>query len=302
MQLSRTLARYLPTFVMVANELSFSAVARQLNVTPAAVSKNVRALERELGSTLFHRSTRALRLTDDGEQLQRRIAPMMVEMEQALAGASNQEERPRGRLRVTLPETFGRLYVVPLLAEFCERYPEVELELLFDDTSLDLVRERIDVAIGLRTEPRLGLVGRRLCASRFFTLAAPDFIAERGAPEHPTELTGFPCLAFRQSSGRRMPWRYVDGDEELVVRPPIAISATSLEALNELAARGHGITRGGWMSLPYLRAGRLVPVLAPYEWQPPPMMLYHRIPENMPSRARVFIDHIVARFAPPSWP
>lgn len=302
MRPSQTLARLLPTFVLVANELSFSAAARRLSVTPAAVSKTIRALEEELGTTLFHRSTRALTMTDDAEGLLRSVEPLLAEMDDALTHASKRESRPRGLLRVTLPETFGRLYVVPLLAEFCERYPEVELDLLFDDTSRDLVRDRIDVAIGLRTAPKPGLIGRRLCKSRLFTLASPGFLERHGTPSHPRDLARLPCLGFRQSSGQRLAWRYEDGDEEVVIRPPLAVTASSLEALCELAAHDYGITLSGWMALPYLRDRRLEVILEPYERELPPIMIYHRTPENMSPRARAFIDHVTATFEAPHWP
>jgi DNA-binding transcriptional LysR family regulator len=296
----RDLARYLPTFVDAAHERSFSAVARKRGLTPAAVSKAVRTLEHHLGARLFHRSTRSLSLTDDGEALLRDVAPMLEGIDAALASARSARRRPRGKLRVAAPYAFGKRWLVPVLATFRRRFPDVELDLLFGDQVVDLVEEQVDVAIGLRTEPGASIVARRLCESRVFTLAAPELLARLGEPETPRDLSRFPCLGLRTASGRQMPWPFVDpSGDRLSLTPPSVITVSSQELGCELAAEGLAITTCGWVGLPYVESGRLVPILEPFAWRPPPMMIYYPSRTNLPAKVRVFVDHLVENLEPP---
>lgn len=297
------LMRYLPTFARVAEETSFSAAARRLNVTPAAVSKSVRVLERGLGARLFHRSTHAVTLTADGEHLYRHVAPLLQQLDDALSGARNLPERPRGVLRVSLPVGFGKRFIVPLLAGFRRSYPDVELDLRFESHIVDQVRQRIDVSLGLRIDPNANLIGRRLCEARTFTVASPTFVRSHGQPRHPRDLGAYPCLCTRlPTSSAVMRWPYQEDGAPFVVTPEPVVTASSMDVLLELAAQGQGIAFAGWVAAPYIESGALVPLLEKYTAQLPPLKLFYSSKKNLPSKVRVFIDYVVDHFEQPVIP
>lgn len=304
--MSISLLRCLPTFVRAAGELNFSAAARSLGVTPAAVSKSVRTLETELGVRLFHRSTHALELTEDGGHLLQRVGPLLEQLEGALEKVCASPGNPRGTLRVSAPYGFGKQFIVPLLAGFSAQYPEVELDLRFEDHVIDLIEARIDVGLGTRLDPRSELVRRKLCDSHLFTVASPDFIDRHGAPRTPQELESYRCLGYRSpSSGKLRPF-FFRGDEGadslLVVNPRVALVGTDQELVCELAARGLGIAMVGWVALPYIEAGSLVPLLEDYSAQLPPMMIYYQSRQNLPPKVRAFIDYLEANLRKPTVP
>lgn len=295
------LLRYLPTFVMAAHELSFSAAARRLAVTPAAVSKSVRTLEHGLGTRLFHRSTHALTLTEEGERLRRRLAPLLEAVGESLVQATNLPDTPRGVLRVAAPYAIGKNHLLPLVPEFRRRYPEVELDLRLDDGVIDLVREAIDVSIAVRLDPSPGLIGKRLASTRAIVAASPAFLEHHGVPQHPTDVTSRPCVRYRiPSTGQLLPWRFTDpaSSSTFTIDPPATVSATGQEIAAELAAAHQGLAMLGLISAqPYLRAGTLVEVLAEYSYALPPMMLMYTSKRDLPSRVRVFIDFMTERLA-----
>jgi DNA-binding transcriptional LysR family regulator len=296
-----SMMRYLPTFVRAAREQNFSAAARSLGLTPAAVSKSVRALESGLGVRLFHRSTHAMELTEDGEHLLEKAGPLLDQLDGTLDKVRAFPGKARGTLRVSAPYGFGKQVIVPLLAGFCAQYPDVVLDLRFEDQVVDLIEARIDVGIGLRTSPRGELVCRKLCDSRLFTVASPGFIEHCGHPRSPQELEHYRCIGYRApGSGRLRPFYYrgEDGaDSLLALNPPAALIGTDQELVCELAAQGLGIAMVGWVALPYIEAGRLVPLLEDYSAELPPIMIYYQSRQNVPPKVRAFIDHVEANLA-----
>jgi DNA-binding transcriptional LysR family regulator len=295
--------RYLPTFLLVAEELSFSATARRLGLTPAAVSKSMRTLEGALGVRLFHRSTHALTLTDDGERLRRRSAPLFDALDESLAKLTSVPETPRGLLRVAAPYSVGKDRLIPILAEFRARYPEIDLDLYLDDRVIDLVKERIDVSIGVRMDPKPGLIGKKLFDTKTAVVASPRFLETHGVPQRPGDVERFPCIRYRTlATGRLFPWTFTDPKTRstIALNPAASITATSLEIVAELAAAHHGLALTGLTSVqPYLRAGTLVQVLSKYAYYLPPMMLYYTSKHDLPSRVRVFIDFVAQRLRDP---
>jgi DNA-binding transcriptional LysR family regulator len=290
------LIRYLPTFVLVADELGFSPAARRLGMSPAGVSKAIRVLEEGLGTRLFQRSTHGLVLTDEGLRLRRHVGPLLNSMSEALAQATSDPRTPRGILRVSAPYGIGKNELLPILPEFRRLYPEVELDLRFEDRSVDLIKERIDVAMGVRLEPSPGLISKRVSGTRLLLVASPQFLEANGAPEHPEDVLRFPCIRYRMASTQKLfPWRFHDpvGGGSFVVDPPPVISASSQEVSAELAAAHQGLALIGLVSgHTYLRAGSLVEVLRDSSYQLPPMMLFYTSKRNLPSRVRVFIDFV----------
>jgi DNA-binding transcriptional LysR family regulator len=295
--------RHLPTFVCAAEHRNFSAAARHLGVTPAAVSKSVRTLESRLGVRLFHRTTHKLTLTDDGQRLLERAGPLLAELDEAVDATCSSPERLSGLIRVAAPYNFGKTYIIPVLRDFCTAHPEVELDLRLEDHVIDLVEERIDVSVGVRMSPAQSLVARRLCDSRLFTVAAPSLVERLGVPSSPADLRAFPCLRYRSpSTGSVWPWWYSDPDSDGVERTidlPSKITCSNQEALCELAAAGHGVTMVGWVALSYLCSGVLVALLERYAYRPPPIMLFFSSKEHQPPRVRALIDWIYANMSRP---
>jgi len=290
------LLRYLPTFLLAAEELSFSAAARRLGLTPAAVSKSVRTLEQGLGLRLFQRTTHALTLTDDGERLRRRLSPLLDALGESLATVRSQTETARGVLRVAAPYGMGKHRVLPLLPEFRRKHPEVELDLRFEDQPIDLVKEGVDVALGVRLDPRPGLIAKKLFDTRTALVASPKFLREHGVPKRPSDLERFACLRYRMpATGRLFPWMFTDPETNstFTVNPPAAITASNLETIAELAADHHGIGLTGLTSAwPHLHDGAVVEVLRRYARELPPVTLYYTSKHDLPSRVRVFIEFL----------
>ncbi len=286
--------RYLPTFLLVAEDLSFSATARRLGVTPAAVSKSIRTLEKALGVRVFHRSTHALTLTDDGERLRRQSAPLFEALDEALASLTSVREKPRGLLRVAAPYSVGKDRLIPLLAELRAQYPDLDLDLHFDDGVIDLVKERIDVAIGVRMDAKPGLIAKKLYDTKMILVASPRFLEAHGVPKRVSDLERFPCIRYRtRATGRLLPWTLTERKTKtaITVNPPARMAATSQEIVAELAAAHHGIALAGLSSVqPYLRSGRVVQVLAQYAYRTPPVMIYYTSKKALPLRVRVFIE------------
>ena len=297
------LTRYLPAFIHVANASSFSAAARNLGVSPAAVSKNIKALEQKLGTRLFHRTTHSLSLTDEGECFYQKITPIVQELDEVLACSLKMPEQPRGRLRVSVPYGFGRLYIIPLIKGFRENYPEVELDLRFEDRVVDLVEEGIDVAVGNRIDPDSRIVVRQLCRLQLIALASPNYAQQYGLPKTPNELSQFDCINYRSPSSRRlMPWRFTDekGQNMLLDNTNSMLSVGSDELMCELAAQGLGITMAGtWVAQHYLKSGQLIPVLEEYSFEGPPVMIYYSSKQNLPAKVRSFIDYVMAHIKLP---
>jgi DNA-binding transcriptional LysR family regulator len=275
------LNRYLPTFVLVAEELSFSAAARGL------------------GLRLFHRSTHALTLTDEGERLQQKVGPLIEALDASLSAVKNVPSTPRGLLRVGAPYSVGKYHLLPLLDEFRKLYPQVELDLRFEDQIVDLVRHQIDVSISMRVDPNPALIGRKLYDTRTLVVASPRFLEQYGEPRRPRDLERLPCIRYRSAgSGRLLPWQFRDPDsgEAINLNPSAVINTTSLEIAADLALLHHGLAYTGLSSVdPHLRSGALVEVLAQYSYHLPPMMLYYTSKNDLPSRVEVFIEFLTRR-------
>ena len=181
-------------FARVVDAGSFSAAARQLGVTPSAVSRQVARLEDVLRVRLLERTTRKLRLTEAGTAAYSRCQAMVAAAREVLALSDTNTATPRGLLRVSMPKAFGRQVVHPLMPAFLRQYPEVDVQLVITDRTVDLFEESIDLAIRITDAPPPGLAGRPLMRIPHFVCASPAYLAERGQPGHPRELAQPSCL------------------------------------------------------------------------------------------------------------
>ena len=287
---------YLDAFVAAADEASFSAAARRLGLTPAAVSKSVARLEADLGVRLFQRSTRSLSLTEEGERLYRQLRMPWTEIGAALADLRQGAGKPAGTLKVSLAPTVGRTYFVPLFEEFMARYPDIVPDLYFDNRQVDLIGQGFDVAIGGGLELTEGLVARELAQVHTVLVAAPGYLERHPAPEAPADLTRHRGLLRRSiATGRLMPWVLKDrAGSEVVANVRAMAVLDDPEALARAAACGLGIALLPLPhALPLLDAGELVRVLPDWHADTRPMCIYYSSRRQLPAKVRVFVEHIV---------
>lgn len=294
------LRSHLDAFITSADEGSFSAAARLLGLTPAAISKSVGQLEVRLGVRLFQRSTRHLALTTDGERLYAQVRLPWSEINDALTDLRQGAGKPAGTLKVALAHTVGREYIVPLLGEFLRRYPDVLPDLHFDNKQVDIVAEGFDVAIGGGIELTDALIARELARLRIVLVAAPAYLKAHPAPQHPQDLARHHGLLRRSlATGRLIPWSLKSKEgQELVagVRPVIVMDDP--EAMARAAATGIGIALLPLPhALPLLESGALERVLPDWYAESRPLSIYYTSRKLVPAKVRVFVDYIVQEFA-----
>ena len=293
------LRSYLDAFVAAADEGSFSAAARRLGLTPAAVSKSVAQFEVRLGVRLFQRSTRRLALTTDGERLYGQVRLPWSEIGDALTELRQGAGKPAGTLKVALAHTVGREYFVPMMDEFVRRYPDVLPDLYFDNRQVDLIAEGFDVAIGGGIELTDALISRELARLRIVLVASPAYLKAQPAPAQPQDLARHRGLMRRSlSSGRLVPWAMKNkaGDEVVAsVRPVMVLDDP--EAIARAAASGMGIAMLPLPhALPLLDRGDLVRVLPQWSAEALPLSIYYTSRKLLPAKLRVFVDYVVEEF------
>ncbi|MDM0041133.1 LysR family transcriptional regulator [Variovorax sp. J22G21] len=282
-------------FVQVVERDGFSAAARQLGMTPSAVSKLVGRLEARLATQLVHRSTRKLQLTPEGKHFYERSVQVLADMDEAercaAAGAA-----PRGRVSINASVPFGELVLLPLVPRFLEQHPQVTLDVTLTDRVVDLMDERTDVAVRWGQLPASDLVARRLGDTGQAIVASPAYLARCGTPRTPQELEAHNRLGSNYR--RNLPdWPLqVDGRAVLV---PVAGNARAGDGatLRRLALDGVGLARLSLYHVqPDIDAGRLVPVLEefnPHEREPM-HAVYLGKPGRLPARVRALLDFLVA--------
>lgn len=286
-------------FVDVMRYGSFAAVARQHAVDPSSISRTIAILEDQLGFRLFQRTTRRLVATEPAAMYFERIQPVLSELEQVRDEARDVVAEPSGRLRLTTSVAFGTTCVVPLLPRLRAKYPQLELDLLLSDTVLDLIAERVDLAI--RLGPRLdsGLVGTQLMRTRYRVCASPEYVARSLAMKKPEALAAVDCLLF-PFPGYRTLWRF-RGKKGTIVEVSVKGSVVISNALALLRAAQDGggpVLLADWLVGPSLKVGSLVDLFPNYEatatdfdtaaWLLYPSRAY------VPSKLRAVIDFLKA--------
>jgi DNA-binding transcriptional LysR family regulator len=295
------------TFIHVSRTGSFAATARSHEVDPSLISRAIATLEEELGFRLFQRTTRALSLTEAGDAYLARIAPLVEEMQLAREQAHALTSEPQGQLRITSSVSFGQMCIVPHLASFREQYPKLALELLLTDAVVDLVAERIDVAVRLSPRVDSGYIGQELMRTQYRVVASPGYIAQHGKLNHPKDLAGRACAVFPIASFRTK-WTFrkrvtnanaAYGDPfDVPIQGKVAISSGL--ALRQVAIDGIAPSLlAQWLVDDALADGRLVDLCPGFEatatdFQTAAWILY---PSRayLPLKVRAFTDHLKTR-------
>jgi len=280
-------------FVKVAQEGSLSAAARSLDLTPSAVSRIIARTEQRLGTRLLLRTTRAITLTAEGQAFlrgARRILADLAEVEEAITD----QGVPRGRLRVSAALAHGRMKIVPLVAAFSARYPQVLLDLMLGDEVVDILGGQADVAVRFGHLPDSPLSARCIGETGQVIVASPEYLQRHGTPAEPEDLLRHNCLRF--NFRRAAPdWPFRRDGLEFSLKVGGTIECSSGEALAQLARLGAGIARIGAFSVTDdLQRGTLVPLLE--DCNPGDREPIHAVfvgGTAMPARVRVFIDFLV---------
>ncbi|MEN5163597.1 LysR family transcriptional regulator [Achromobacter kerstersii] len=283
--------------VELARAGGMSAAARQLDVTPAAVSKRLAQIEARLGVRLFNRSTRRLSLTAEGEvylESARRILGEIEDLDQLIA---SRQDSPRGRLKVNAPLGFGRSYIAPAIADFAKLYPDVSLQLQLTDSPADFVQDAFDVAVRFGDQPDTRLIARKIAPNCRLVCASPSYLKTHGVPVTPHDLTRHQCIVLRQNEDAYSLWRFTKGRRSETVKVRGALSSNDGEVTLTWGLAGLGILqRAEWDLARYLRSGRLVRVLEDYAL--PQADIYAVFPErhHLSAKVRVFVDFLVNYF------
>ncbi|PWR21177.1 LysR family transcriptional regulator [Zavarzinia aquatilis] len=275
---------------------SFAGAARDLNLSNAATSKHVAALEAHLGAQLLHRTTRRLALTETGQAVYERCVRVLDDVGDLEAAVGQMEAQPRGRLRVNAPMSFGLSDLGPVLPRFLDRYPEITVDLVMNDRVVDLVEEGFDVGVRIRSE--LGdtsMIGRRIGGVLPVVCASPDYLARRGTPQVPEDLMHHDCLQYSLSAtGDEWIFRN-DSGEERRVRPKGRLTANNGDVLRSSAVGGLGIWRTpDFLAELDVAAGRLVPIdLGGFRLAGHSIYVIYPPGRHLSPKVRAFVDFLV---------
>jgi len=284
-------------FARVVDSGSFSAVAREMNMGQPAVSKQVSALEQKLGVRLLNRSSRQLALTEAGSNYYDRCLGILADVDEAETVANSLTATPSGRLRVNMSVAFGRLHIAPFVPEFLARYPEISLDLMMNDRFVDLVAERVDLALRIGELGDSSLLARKLGVSPLVIVGAPGYFEKYGHPEHPEDLKDHNCLTYTfLSSGST--WKFRKGDERFNVQVKGNCQSDNTDGIRDVMIAGTGLALvPAWLVRCELAHGELVTTLGDYlPWSSPIHAVY---PESkyVPLKVRCFIDFLIEKFA-----
>ncbi len=287
----------LRTFVRIVDAGSFSAAAAQTGTTQPTISRRLKALEREFGLPLLHRSTHALRLTADGERCLDRARELLAAWDALRGDVRGSGDEIEGVLRVVVPHAFGQDFLVRVLADFLRAHPKVRVEwLLHDDRSMhDYISAGIDCAIQIGEVRALGVVAVKLSEVPRVAVAAPDLLGGRSPPQTPADLEALPWLALHTFYRNEIELRHATSGavERVTFRP--RLSTDSLYALRSAALRGLGVCVGSsWLLDGDIAEGRLRRVAPQWQAAPLPIYLIHPYARFYPARLRRFIDAVRA--------
>jgi DNA-binding transcriptional LysR family regulator len=284
-------------FVTAARAGSFTLAADRLGITKSAVGKSIAKLEDRLGCKVFHRSTRRLGLTVDGEAYFASCSLAVDEILAAEAFLTSNQKTPGGRLRIDLPAAYGRSVVLPVLLDILAAYPELKLTVTFSDSVVDLIEEGIDLSIRFGTlKDSSGLVARRLAVQKQIICAAPSYIEKYGHPKSLGELQQHRCIVnYRR--GQRVSWTVLDEAGVLTrITPPGTHEVGDGDAIIAMAAAGQGICQmPDSLIRDHLNAGRLVPVLENYSQGDVAIHAVWPQTRHLQPKVRRVVDELVAR-------
>jgi DNA-binding transcriptional LysR family regulator len=280
-------------FVRVAEEQSFAAAARSLNISPAAVTRTIAQLEDIIGARLLARTTRSVTMTEAGSRYYADCKRLLADLQEVEAAAGGAYAKPSGMLTITAPVQFGQMHVAPIVARYLDAYPDMRARLLVFDRIVNIVEEGIDLAVRIGHLADSSLSAIRVGQVRQIVCASPDYFERHGTPQTPADLNNFQIIATTGSSAP-LDWQFKSPDgngRKIHVSPDARWQTNSIDAARNAAIDGWGITRLlSYQAAPFIADGRLQPVLNAYGLDPYPIHLVHPEGRNAPAKVRGFID------------
>ncbi len=276
-------------FVAVADAGSFAAGARSIGISAPSATRGINALEDSLGTRLFNRTTRVVRLTDAGRAYLKDVRVILADLEAASETVSGVLRQPKGMLRVTTPVEFGRIHIAPIVAEYLDLFPDVTVDVLMVDRPVNLAQEGLDVGTSIGSPATSGLIAEKVGQVRWVVCGTPAYFEQHGRPETPDDLAEH-RLICATSAMEGNEWRFGKA-EDIMVRLTPRMSVSSVAAATDLVRQGWGVTR----TLSYfvgedIDAGRMEIVLEAFEPEPLPIQLLHLEERRTSTTVRSFLD------------
>lgn len=288
--------RLLLAFAESAKHASFAKAARELGLSPSAVAKSVQRLEQELGLRLFHRTTRRVGLTTEGEALFERCRRILDDLAELELHAAHASRAATGTLRIDAPLAYGRLVVLPAVAQIALAHPELHIDVRLSDRFADVIGGGLDAVVRIGEIADSRLVARGFDVQRLGVYGAPAYFARRGKPPSPRDLAAHECGVFRMpSSGRPRPWEFTVRGKALALHPEPKYMVDDGEGLLALAAAGLVLVQApDYMARAAIASGELEEVLVPFAPKPLPISIVFPTNRHVPLRLRLLVDALVA--------
>ena len=295
-EISTQLLEGLAVMAAVVDARSFNRAGEALDMSQSGVSRAVARLEARLGIRLFERTTRSVRLTDEGRRFHEQVMPLIAALQEATDHAQGGAAAIRGRLRVNVDPFFSRLILGPALGGFLESHPELEVELRTRDDLGDLVGDGFDLALRFGHPQPSSLVARKLLDARVLTVASPRYLKRFGRPAHPQELADgrHRCIQFRDpATGRAFPWEFHQRRKKLVIAAPGTLTVNDAGTLQSVCEAGYGIAQMFVLPQDPVLADKLLVNLFP-DWSDErfPLYAYHPSRHHVPAKTRAMLDFV----------
>jgi DNA-binding transcriptional LysR family regulator len=284
-------------FVRVSESGSFSAVAREMGLSQPAISRQIAALEEHFGERLLQRTTRSLTLTDDGRDLLVHATRVLESLEEAETAVGRRRGTVAGTVRLSVPATFGRLYLAPRLGELLAAHPALEIELLLNDGLADLVSEGIDLAVRAGPIGDSSFIVRKLAPVARYAMASGEYLDKHGTPQIPGDLAGHNCLIFTQSAN---PYEWQFNGPERLINVPVTgrFRSDAGDAIREAVISGYGIGMlPAWYFRDEIETGKVRVILR--DWHVPgiPVHIIYPSRRYLSPRVRAVMDFLLAEFS-----
>ena len=285
--------RAMTTFVQIIEKGSLTAAADALDTSLPSVVRTLASLERHLGVRLLNRTTRRIHLTDDGAQFLERCRTILSEVEEAEAALTSRQTEPQGRLTITAPVVFGRLYVTPIVNEFVRRYPNVSVDLLLVDRFTNLVEEGLDVAVRVAELEDSSLVAIPVGQARRVICASPDYLRRHGTPRLPQDVARHRCVRYTGLASRDE-WHFRVGRRNVTIPITSVISCNDIDSALDACVNGLGLGMFfSYQTVPHRKAGDLSYVLEEFEIEPRPIQVVYSHSKLLSTKVRAFVDECV---------
>jgi DNA-binding transcriptional LysR family regulator len=283
-------------FVRVVEKGSFSAVAKERGIGQPAVSKQISALEDELGAELIHRTSRSNALTEAGRNFYESALHILDDLENATSRIGRGQTAPKGLIRVTVPPTFARLHMVSKLPAFFAAYPDMAVEMAASESPTTIIEDGFDLAIHSGDLPDSTLVARRFAQTMTILVATPQYLTRYGSPESPADLKRFRSVVLIERGSAR-PWSFGSGQEAKHVIPTGVFRTSDIEQMRMGVLEHLGIAQApAWLFAAELREGTVIRLLTPYE-RAVPILAVRPASRRLSTKVRIFIEHLEKTFA-----